>query len=167
VARGGSHAKYNFTSTQRSLTPAVGSNSCRFLLPAELILQIISHLGNDRCRGIPYHKGAFPLYFERQAALRALSQTSRLLKSVCLPILWEYLDVYCYRSFNDSAEFFRHKLARITSGLIGNPMGPLWQHWSLKRSDLRPCAASRVVCNDLMLDSFALNRATMSTLFFF
>jgi hypothetical protein len=114
--------------TRRSFRPAVCSSRRRFPLPAELILQITSHLDDDfRYHDKPYCQDAFPFdyYFQRQAALRALSQTSRLLRSVCLPILWEYLDVYCYPRFAGfpslDAEFRRHKLARMTSGLIGNP----------------------------------------------
>jgi hypothetical protein len=96
------------------------SNSRQFPLPTELILQIVSQLGNHRCRDGFYDKDAFPLYFERQAALRALSQTSQRLRGVCLPVLWDYLDVYCYPLKSDLT-YLRPKLERLISGLIESP----------------------------------------------
>jgi hypothetical protein len=103
-----------------------------FPLPAELMLHIISYFGinleDSSITGLFTdldlsqvgsrfdHLG---LYIERQAALRTLSQTSRLLRSISLPVRWAYLDLHCYLLQRD--DHFLERLERLALGLTENP----------------------------------------------
>ena len=63
--------------------------------PAELLLEILSHISEDIIP-IP-NKVAKPLppkYLERTAILRTLSQLCRSLRNVALPTLWEKIEAW-------------------------------------------------------------------------
>jgi hypothetical protein len=90
-----------------------------FPLPPELILEIIKHFGTGPEEYYAWGFAAvFQLFRARQEALRALSQTSRFLRSVCLPLLWEYLNVYYHRQ---GSVGIAAKLERMILGLTENP----------------------------------------------
>jgi hypothetical protein len=74
-----------------------------FPLPPELALEISSYFIHEprACVGECH----------RLESLRALSQTCRLLRNICLPLLWEVVDMGCSST----------TLERITAGLIENP----------------------------------------------
>jgi hypothetical protein len=60
------------------------------------------------------------LHFERQDALRALSQTCRHLRNTFLPLLWELFEVYHSRNGLDWTQGLVAKLVRRSEGLIEN-----------------------------------------------
>jgi hypothetical protein len=127
-----------------------------FPLPQELILEIISYFATKDY----IDDDEIDAYFVCQAALRALSQTCRLLRSICLPALWEYL-VCCYRDNDDGVEYLSTKLRRMTFGLTENPTLAPYVRWVVFLSfshpelDFFPHTSRRANIN-IVCDSYSL-----------
>jgi hypothetical protein len=96
------------------------------MLPTELVYEIVNYL-RGRARIISGDESDEDEDEDekqdgrRWDPLRALCQTSRTLRAVCLPLLWERIDVYYNRPNGpDHSEALRSRLYRISSGLIEN-----------------------------------------------
>ena len=90
-------------------------------LPTELILHIASTYPtvNYLADGITNQS---ELYFERRDALQALSQTSRALRNMVLPLLWECFETVYHRGrLGGRSKFKADKLERLSKGLLENP----------------------------------------------
>jgi hypothetical protein len=63
------------------------------------------------------------IYFQRRDSLRALSQTSSLLRTLLLPLAWECLEACCSRgeNYTDRVRYLVDKQDRLSKGLIENP----------------------------------------------
>ena len=98
-------------------------SSGRFPLPTELVLEIISRLSDDAQDVCGADIEDEKQYDARQSALRALSQTSQMLRAICLPLLWERIDLHERGRWTgeDWAEALCTRLDRIATGLITNP----------------------------------------------
>jgi hypothetical protein len=107
-------------------------------LPTELLYEIVAYVHNsgdaqavallsqDRN---PYTSTGSQEEDVRQATLRALSQTSRILRDICLPLLWErvilpYEHPNNFRDEVDSEGYhvFFSRFDRIMDGLMENPV---------------------------------------------
>jgi hypothetical protein len=92
-------------------------------LPAEIILLIVEffpavHRYNDSCSETTFRL----CYFERQDTIRALSQTSKGLRGLLLPLAWECLEACYYRG--EDRGHVAHlvwKQRRLSRGLSENP----------------------------------------------
>ena len=60
-------------------------------------------------------------YFSRESALRSLSQSSRTLRAICLPLLWECIRVTPHHGGRKSASDLDKRMVRIAGGLAANP----------------------------------------------
>ena len=96
------HTTQPFSSTQA----ASQNNEGIVTLPSELLLEIVSYFPNISIVDILDNPRTLPVdYRERFAVLRALSQTCRELRSVCLPLAWERLEA-CTNA-RTPAQFFK------------------------------------------------------------
>jgi hypothetical protein len=90
-------------------------------LPSELLLEIVSHFPTILIDEIIANPRILPVaYRERFASLRALSQTCRELREVCLPLAWERLEA-CTTADNRQSMFFKevgNNLERKCNGLM-------------------------------------------------
>jgi hypothetical protein len=98
-------------------------SSGRFPLPTELVFEIISRLSDDSKAVYEADIEDEKQYDARQSALRALSQTSQMLRAICLPLLWERVDLHEPGRWGgeDWAGALCTRLDRIATGLITNP----------------------------------------------
>ena len=97
-------------------------SSGRFPLPTELVFEIISRLSDDAKAVYEADIEGEKQYDARQSALRALSQTSQILRAICLPLLWERVDLHDPGRWGgeDWAGVLCTRLDRIATGLITN-----------------------------------------------
>jgi hypothetical protein len=106
-------------------------------LPTELVYEIVNHVNNSGDArevavlshgGDPYASNGRRDEDVRQSTLRALSQTSRMLRYICLPLLWEriilpYESLYWFRIKVDSdgCQVFLSKFEKIAYSFVENP----------------------------------------------
>jgi hypothetical protein len=106
-------------------------------MPHELLLEITKHIGSrtgqpERPKQMLGHLGStpepYPPNSERRTALRALSQTSRAMRQLFLPLAWEYLDTCSakydhlgYDNWIDQCRSISENLESKSKGLISNP----------------------------------------------
>src|SRR5215472_14436765 len=95
----------------------------RFPLPTELILEVVLHFSAEDSI-TDDHEEYYGLFSsnglrEEQATLRALSQTSHMLRNVCLPLLWRRVRVVPGPG-PDWHKSIHTRLEQITTGLIYN-----------------------------------------------
>ncbi|KIM73044.1 hypothetical protein PILCRDRAFT_829424 [Piloderma croceum F 1598] len=92
-------------------------------LPSELLLEIVSHFPTILIDEIIANPRILPVaYRERFASLRALSQTCKELREVCLPLAWERLEA-CTTAGDRQDMFFKevgNNLERKCNGLMQN-----------------------------------------------
>jgi hypothetical protein len=90
-------------------------------LPSELLLEIVSHFPTISIDEIIVNPRILPaIYRERFASLRALSQTCKELREVCLPLAWERLEA-CTTATDRQDMFFKevgNNLERKCNGLM-------------------------------------------------
>lgn len=91
-------------------------------VPSEILLEIVSHFPEISLEHILDCLQTLPVeYRERFAALRALSQTCKELRSVVLPLAWDHLEA-CTTAGHPS-QFFKdvgNSLERKCKGLLAS-----------------------------------------------
>lgn len=121
------------SSTKNQCIVQIPNGPSLLSLPAEIILHIASTYSRREYCGANYYcdewllsdddEGDDMLHFERREALKALSQTCKVLRNLFLPQLWE-----CFEAAYDPRDppedwvaFGAAKLERLSKGLVENP----------------------------------------------